>query len=258
MSEHKKLVESVCRAIDILELLAFSDRSSSLAEISHRLGLSKSTVHRLLGTLMHRGYVRQEEHSRHYVVGLRLFEITNYVADNLDLHQANAYLTDLMKRTGETVHLAVLDQGEVVYVDKVESEHTIRMHSSLGSRVPAYATSLGKVLFAYSDPELVDRLITQTEFKPLTKNTITDPEALKRQLRTIRRLGYAIDDEENEENIRCIGGPIFDFRGRIIAAFSVSGPTFRMTKERLEELKPIVLEFSRTISAAFGYRIPSR
>lgn len=253
MEEPRELVQSVSRALDILEEIVLGKEGLSLTEISENLQLNKSTVHRLLSTLIYRGYVRREKNSHCYTAGFRLLEISSSIKEKLDLKQTNVFLTELMRVTNETVHLGILHEGEVVYVDKVESEQTIRMHSRLGSRVPIYATSLGKILLAYSTPDVVEAIVSDMTFKPLTENTITDANEFRRQLNEVKNLGYSIDDEENEENIRCIGGPIFGSTGQIVAAFSVSGPAFRMTTERLEELKPVIRDFSKRMSALFGY-----
>lgn len=245
-------IQSLDRAADILEYLAFSKDSRGLLEISKDLGLHKSTVHRILGTLMHRNYVQQEAGTARYRIGLRLLELGDAVLQNLDLRPLHRFLQELMQHSQETVHLGVLEDGEVVYVDKVESKETIRMYSRLGHRVPAHCTSLGKMLLAYSPESAVERILAQRGLPRFTEHTITDEQTLWQHLAEIRRQGYAIDNEEHEKNIRCISGPIFDYKGGIAAAFSISGPKFRMTQERLLELEPLVRDYSQTMSQALG------
>jgi len=247
-----QLIQSIDRAFDILELLVEKGSSMGVTEISERTKLHKSTVYRLLATLRYRGYVKKDNHEK-YKIGFKLFELGSSVINNIDLRSdAKPFLRELMNISEETVHLGVLDDNQVVYIDKVESENTIRMYSKIGRRNHASSTSLGKVILAYSDREVVDKVIREEGLKKLTENTITDEEQFKKHLAKVRSQGYAIDNEEQEYGIRCIAGPIFDHTGEVIAAFSISGPTMRMTKEKVESLKPVIKEYSKKISESFG------
>ena len=247
-----QLVQSVDRTFDILEILVNSDRGLGVTEISKKLNIHKSTVYRLLATLQYRGYVKQNEEGK-YSIGFKLFELGSSVINDLDLRsEAKPYLRELMDISEETVHLGVLDDNQVVYIDKVESHNTIRMYSKIGRRNHASSTSLGKVILAYSDREVVDKVIREEGLKKLTENTIIDEDKLRKHLVKVRSQGYAIDDEEQEYGIRCIAGPIFNHTGDIIAAFSISGPTMRMSKEKVESLKPVIKEYSKKISESFG------
>jgi len=245
-------VQSIGRALDILECLTRSDKSMGVTELSGRLGLHKSTVYRLLATLAYRGYVEQDEDER-YNIGLKLFEISGNVLNKMDIRKkVKPYLVKLQEETRETIHLGILDGDEVVYIDKEESTETIRMYSEIGKRVKAHCTSLGKVLLAYKRENLKE-LYEQGPLIRYTDNTIVDREVLGEHLAKIREKGYAVDDEEQELDIHCIGGPIFDYKGDIIAAFSIAGPSTRMTEKRVKELSRKVLEYSVEISHSLGY-----
>ncbi|MFW5995965.1 MAG: IclR family transcriptional regulator [Halanaerobiaceae bacterium] len=249
-----QLIKSVDRALNIIERLVSSRSGMKITELSDSLGLHKSTVHRFLDTLSYRGYVEQDPETRTYKIGLKFFEIGSKVLNNLDLRkQVRPYLRDLRQETGETVHLGVLDRGMVVYIDKEESEETIRMYSRIGKRVFTHCTSLGKVLLAFSAPEIMERVVEKEGLPGLTKNTITDIEELRKHLQLVKTAGYAIDNEEHQEGIRCIGGPIFDYRGEAVAAFSVAGPTMRITEKRVEKLSSLIVSYSEKISASLGF-----
>lgn len=249
----RELIQSVEKAVHILDILASSKGSISLADLSKQSELSKSTVHRLLVTLVYCGLVEQDQETRQYMLGLRLFELGNAVPWRFDHKIVHGYLDELNQLTKETIHLGILEQGEIVYVDKVESKETIRMHSRLGARVPFYCTSLGKVLVAHLNDEELKNVLEETELHRFTEQTITNPAILRVHLALVKNQGYAVDDQEHEQHITCIGGPIFDHAGKAIAAFSVSGPTFRMTARRLTELKPVVKSYSKKMSALYGY-----
>ncbi len=254
MSKEKpeQLVQSLDRALDIMEKLVESENGLGVTELSDSLGLHKSTVYRLLTTLVYRGYVEQDEYSR-YNVGIKLFEIGGTVLSKMDLrNKTKPYLVRLQQETKETIHLGILDDKEIVYIDKEETTETIRMYSEVGRRIDAYCTSLGKVLLAYENADIYD-LYKNGELHKYTGNTIVDKNILANHLADVRKQGYAIDDQEQELGIRCIGGPIFNYNGDIIAAFSIAGPTSRMTVARVEKLSKKVIEYSKDISSSFGY-----
>ncbi len=248
----EQLVQSLDRALDIIEKLVFADKNLGVTELSNILGLHKSTVYRLLATLGYRGYVEQDENGK-YKVGLKLFEMGGIVLNKMDLRKRiKPYLIKLQQETSETIHLGILDNKEIVYIDKEETTETIRMYSEVGRRVAAYCTSLGKVLMAYQNID-IHKLYKGDKLCQYTANTITKKDLLKKHLQKIKEQGYAIDDQEQELGIRCIGGPIFNYNGKIIAAFSIAGPTTRMTEERVSKLSQKVLEYSQVISSSFGH-----
>lgn len=257
MEKNKKpdqYVQSLARALDIIEKLVELEDGLGVTELSNSLGLHKSTVYRLLATLNYRGYVKKDRNDK-YKVGMKLLEIGSNVLENIDLRkEVKPYIRDIQRESGETVHLGILDDLEVIYIDKEETAATIRMHSRVGRRVPAHCTSLGKVLLAYSSPDILQRLLREEGLPEYTENTITDEKRFKKHLEDIKEKGYAGDNEEMEYGIRCIAGPIFDYQKEIVAAFSISGPATRITEERVSELAQLVKKYTGEISSSLGYR----
>ncbi|GAB6099553.1 IclR family transcriptional regulator [Halanaerocella petrolearia] len=248
------LVKSVNRSINILEELAKYEDGLGVTELGNRLDVHKSSVHRLLSTLVYRGLVEQDQETGKYKLGLKLFELGSRIFNDLEVRKyAKSYLEELVSQTNETVHLVTLDQGEVLYVDKVKSPETITMVSQVGARGPVHSTSVGKAMAAYLDEEEIDRIVRKKGMPRYTENTITDPQEFKKHLKVIKERGYAIDEIENELGIRCIAAPIFDYNGEVVAAVSISGPTMRVTKERISELAEKVKETGLQISYRLGY-----
>lgn len=245
-------VQALDRALDLLEQLAHHPRGLALGTLASRSGLHKSTTHRLLHTLAQRGYVLQSEDGV-YRLGLRLLQLSSSLLEGIDLRaEARPVLQELLDRTNEVVHLVVMEQGEMVYIDKLEGTQTVRMHSSVGKRVPAHCTAVGKSILAHlPEPEL-DRLLAEKGLPRHTPRTITDPEELRRHLRQVREAGYALDLEENEQGIVCVAAPVSNHHGQVVAAISISAPAMRMGGGRIEELIPLVRQAAGRISARLG------
>ena len=253
------LVQSIERVAMILDVLAQSSRGISLRELSARAKLPKGTTHRLLSSLAYFGFVRQTPETKNYHLGFRLIELGNSLLNQLDIRsQAKPFLTDLAQRIKETVHLVIMDQGQALYVDKFESnvkQGGLQMVSRVGFRVPVHCSSVGKVLLAHLPEDELDGIIQQKGLSRRTKNTITDSESLKAHLKMVRSQGFAIDDEENEAGIRCVGAPIFNQQGEAFAAISISGPTVRITKKLLQHLlKKEIIKTAAAISRDLGYQ----
>jgi len=254
LREKEGQVKSLDRALSILEEIVDSEKGLTITELSKKVGLPKSTTHRLVSSLTSRGYIKYGLHDHRYRPGLKLFEIGSKVLNGLELRkEVHPFLEELREKTGETIHLAVLDEAEVIYIDKVESPHTIRMYSKIGRKAPLHCTGLGKAILAFSPPEVFEKMLEEKGLRRYTENTITDPKELKEHLKKIRDIGYSIDDSEHEKDIKCVGGPIFDYTGELVAAFSISVPTMRLNEEKFEEFKRLVLEYSKKISKALGY-----
>lgn len=240
----------------ILELLAKRGGCASLAELSQGLGLSRSTVHGLLATMKRRGVVAQEFNG-HYALGIRLFELGTMAVSRLDLRTiAGPILQQLVDEFQETVHLVVGDGLDVVYIDKRESPRSMRIVSQVGHRLPAYCTSMGKAMLAFKPKEELEELLARAELQPWTQNTITDKEQLKAHLQEVRRRGYALDNEESFDGLRCVGAPIRDHSTQVIAALSIAGPSVRLESDRIKEIIPAVVEAAAEISHQLGYREP--
>lgn len=248
------LVQSIIHALDAMEQLGTDAAPLSLTEMSHRLGMSKSTVYQLLATLESRGFVERVPGNGHYRLGLRVFQLGCRRLEQMGLNEtAMPFLVDLRDQSGETVHLGVLQGQEILYVAKVESEQTIRMSSRIGHTAPLHCTGIGKAILAYQPTVFVEVLLA----RPLdryTSRTITDPGALQRELALTRQRGYSLDQEEHETHVRCVGAPLWDHTGTVAAAISVSGPAMRMTEEVMQRLVPLVKETTMGVSDRLGYR----
>ena len=253
------LVQTLERASLILDILGQSPQGISIKDLSDRMHLPKGTTHRLVSSLSYFGYVRQDQNTKNYFLGFKLVELGNMLLGQLDLRkEAELFLRNLAQRTKETVHLVILDGNEIVYLDKLETEpHTggLRMASRVGSRNPAHSCAVGKVLLAYLSEEALGSMAEEKGLPKRTENTITDYNQLKEHMTLVRKQGYAVDDEENERGIRCVAAPIFNEAGKAVAAISVSGPAFRVTKKSVQEkLKKEVMETALRISQRLGFR----
>jgi IclR family KDG regulon transcriptional repressor len=253
------LVQTIERASSILDILGQSPQGISIRELSAKIKLPKGTIHRLLSSLSYFGYVHQDPKTRNYLLGFKLVELGNLLLSQLDLRkEAEPFLKDLAERTKETVHMVILDRNEVVYIDKVETDqHTsgLRMASRVGLRNPAHSCAVGKVLLADLSKEALNNFNKEKELPKRTENTITNFTQLKEHLNLVRAQGYAIDDEENEKGIRCVAAPIRNEVGKAVAAVSISGPAFQITKKLIQEsLKKEVMETALKISQRLGFR----
>jgi len=258
-SKPNNLVQTIERASSILDILGQSPQGISIRELSTKIKLPKGTTHRLLSSLSYFGYVRQEPKTRNYLLGLKLVELGQLLLGQLDLRkEAEPFLRDLAERTKETVHLVFLDRNEIVYIDKVETEQNssgLKMASRVGLRNPAHSSAVGKVLLAHFLEEELKNFIKEKGLAKRTENTIIDPTQLKDHLKLVRAQGYAIDDEENEKGIRCVAAPIYNEVGKTVAAISISGPAFRITKKVIQEsLKKEVMETALKVSQRLGFR----
>ncbi|HZR93698.1 MAG TPA: IclR family transcriptional regulator [Gaiellaceae bacterium] len=228
-------------------------RGLTLAECSASLGYSKPTAHRILRTLAARGFLRVDRERGLYSLGPANLRLGMAFLDQLDLRsEALPILRQLREQTGETVHLGVLDRHDVVYIEKVESEHAVRMFSRIGSTMPAYSTGVGKAILASLPPDELEQALPE-RLEARTPRTIVDRAKLRRHLAEVRRRGYSTDDIENEDGIRCVGAPVFDHSGHVCAGISVAGPATRVTPERFAELGLLVQEAAATISWRLGY-----
>lgn len=255
MSERKTLINAVDRALRILDLFSEQHKELKLTEISQQMKLHKSTVHGLLRTLAHHGYITQNEENGKYKLGLKFIEKSELVLSSLDLRRiVHGQLQKLAAKFGETAHLVILEGGEAIYIDKVEGDSAIGMYSRLGKRAPIYCTAVGKVLVSEkTEPEL-QQMAQQQNFVPRTPNTISSAEELIAEIAHVRRQGYALDDEELEIGLRCIAVPIRDNRGEIIAAVSISGPVTRLSDQKLPKMIENLKDAAYRISGQLGYK----
>jgi IclR family transcriptional regulator, KDG regulon repressor len=246
-------LSSVANAIRLAKAFSEDEYEMGISELATRLGLAKSTVHRLATTLVEYDILEQNRETGRYRLGLALFELGALVRRKMDVaSQSSQQMHSLVEMTGETVQLGVLDHQSVLYLRIFESRQAVRMASSVGSRVPAHCTGVGKVLLAHQPREVVRQIIDHG-LKRYTANTITSPEALLEELASVRAKGYAIDDEEIEVGLRCIAAPIRDHTGQVTAAISVAAPVQRMSKKNVQATVPTVVAAAEAISRRLGY-----
>ena len=247
------MVESADRVLRILQAFAPHERDVSLGDIAQRVDLPKSSVHRLLMTLIAHGFVERDDTSRRYKLGIRLFELGSAAIHERGLYgAAQPALEQLSRATGETCHLAVLSGSEAVYVYKVDGPSSIIMSSRVGGRAPVHATSIGKVLTAWASPEMIAQ-VRMAPMKASTAHTITSLKEFDEALEKIREDGYALDLEEFEDGLRCIAAPVRDQSARVVAALGIAGPRARLEDGRIRELIPVVVESADLLSRNLGY-----
>ncbi|MGE5398454.1 MAG: IclR family transcriptional regulator [Chitinophagales bacterium] len=255
-NEENKTVQSVERVLTIIEALAKRGTPVSLGELAESVNLKPSTTHRLLGTLVSRDFVEQDEHSR-YKLSMKMFHIGNAATYSMGVRRIAApFMRELLNRCNETVNLAVLYRNEVIYVDQLESNNMVivDMFARVGRRGPAHCTGSGKALLSGLNDEELARYLDETELSKFTSDTITDPSIMMKELQRVRNDGYALDLGERDEGVRCVAAPINNHLGEVVAAISVSGPNMRMTTSYIaNELAPIVRETASRISVKLGY-----
>ena len=256
-SKPKNLVQTIERAAFIFDILSQSPSGLTLGELARQTNLPKGTAHRLLSSMAYFDFIRQEPTTKNYHLGFKLVDLGNLLLGQIDLRaQARSFLINLSETVKETVHLVVLDQDKALYIDKVDlhpKASGLQMVSRLGARIPLHCSSVGKVLLAFMESADAEKMIYEGVLTRRTPKTITDPEKLIQHLAFVRANGYAIDDEENEEGIRCVAAPIRSGSGKVEAAMSISGPITRITMPRIEtELRKLVCETANNISVQLG------
>lgn len=247
-------VQVLDRAINILEFIG-QQRSGEvgLPELTAAMKLHKTTTHRIAHVLESRGLLRRGQDSNRYRLGFHLYDLGCQALDHVNIRdEARPLMTHVAFEVGETVHLALLDRAEVLYIERIEAQRSLTMGSKLGARNPVYCTALGKAILAYSPETEVDQILAACRMEARTKNTITNVLALKRELERTRDRGYAIDNEEIEDGIRCIAAPILDSGSRAVAAMSVSGPSSRITLDRSQLIGKTMLKAALELSTRIG------
>lgn len=243
------------RTFQILDILAEDGSGQGVTELAEKLSLHKSTTHRLIMVLESSRYVERDDATGKYRLGSRIIELGLSALSKLDLYQiARPHLRELVAETGETAHIGVIRQGEVVSLVNWESTQALRTPSTIGTRHPSHCSSLGKAILAFSTPEEIERFLHKRTLERYTRNTITSVDLFLKEMDSIRRTGYAVDDEEREDGLRCIGAPVFSCSGEVVAAVSIAGPAFRLTRDRTTSLAAAVIKTAGAISAAIGYR----
>jgi DNA-binding IclR family transcriptional regulator len=254
----RQSVQSVDRTLDLIEALAAAQGEISITHLAARTQLHVSTVHRLLSTLLRRGYVRQNRETARYYLGAKLALIAEGVPRYTDLRQvAHPILQQLTDAANETSNLVVLEDTAAVYIDQVQCKQVVRLFTSIGNRVPLHCTGAGKVLLAFQPQPQRDATIDRLDFHTYTPKTIVSRSGLIAALEAIRRSGYALDEEEYDANVRCVAVPVADSAGNVIAAISISAPSMRLDRSRSIELLPRLRRAAAEI-AAQGSRATER
>ncbi|MCK0470535.1 IclR family transcriptional regulator [Halalkalibacter sp. APA_J-10(15)] len=248
------IIQSVVRALTILDLFDEQTTELKITEISTQMGLHKSTVHSLLKTLQEANYIEQNLENGKYRLGMKLVERGNLVISTFNLRNvARKYLLDLSIETGQTSHLGILDGDAGVYIDKKEGEKALIRYSRIGKRIPLHSTAIGKILLAYQNEENVKKLLSDYVFTPLTNKTIMNHDALRKELDDVIRKGHAIDNEENEPGVRCIAVPIKNLEGELLAAVSISTLVSNVNDEQLQDYLNLLKDTGAKLSEEVRY-----
>lgn len=248
------VVQSVDRAFNIIE--ALRDGEIGLIDLSKRVGLNKSTVHRLLNTLIYKGYVNQNPENNKYNLSLKFLVIGNKLLTSLDIISiAKPHISKLSEKTNEVVHLVLIDKDEIVYIDKEESNNTIRMHSYIGKRIPIYCTAVGKSYMANLNDNEFSEVWNNIENKlvKLTENTIMSKAEMLTEINKIKKVGYSIDNEENEKGVICVSAPILNKDKSVKYAISISTPKMRIDENKIEYFGKLVQETAKAITKDLEY-----
>lgn len=246
-------VQALDRAFAVLDLLGESETPLGLAQVASSLQLHKSTAHRFLMVLERHHMVERTTNGK-FRLGLRLFDFGNRAIEQYDLRErAQPHLRRLVAETEETAHLCILEQARVIYIDKIEPARSVRMITRIGQSNPVHCTSVGKAILSFLPEERINDIIRRLRFERFTHRTISNAEQLRAEIEKTRRRGYAVDDEELEEGLRCIAVPVLDAQRLPVAAVSVSGPSFRVTAQKLPSIANHLLQCVRGISLDMGF-----
>ncbi len=261
MAKHRRektnyLIQSVAHALDVLEQFKGDVAEYGVTELSRNLKLHKNNVFRLLATLEARGYVEQNKLTENYRLGIKILELgQSYVRQTGLVRQARPAMTELVREVAETCCLMVLRNDHAVCVDAVEPSQTVRVVAQVGVHLPLHATASGKAQLAFEPNDEIER-IAGIPLKAYTSRTITEPDALRRELVKVARLGHAVEDEEFEEGVRSVSAPIRDYTGRVVGAITISAPAARLSGERLtREVPARVAQAAREVSSRLGFEL---
>ncbi|MGW0904838.1 IclR family transcriptional regulator [Streptomyces sp. NPDC002853] len=251
-----RLVPAVTRALDILELFLEGDGTLSAPEVTRRLRLPRTTVHELLTTLAARSYLVQiPDQTGRYRLGVRAYQLGSRYAEQLDLAaEGQQVAREVAETCDETVHVAVLEDTDVIYIAKVDSTHAVRMVSAAGRKLPAHCTSVGKMLLASLPQAELESRLAGRELVAMTQNSITEPDALLSALAGIRERGVAAEHRESNPDVSCVAAPVRDSAGHVVAALSISVPMIRWSEQREHELAELAAKGAGDLSERLGHR----
>ena len=248
----KNKSSTVLRSFQVLEIVAAASTPMTVNDVAEEIKMDKTTVYRMLMTLVEAGYVIRDELSKRYRLGYKVVSLSrNLLVENEVSNLIRQTLEDLSEKTCETLHYAVLDGNETVLVQRVKGKQLVSIDFQIGDRSKLHCTAIGKALLAFQDIRYIEHIIA-AGLPKFTSHTITDPDTFRQELQRIRSQGYAIDDLELSENMRCIAVPIFEGGGRVTGGLSMFGPDSRFTLKKLEELQAPLLKASRELSKQLG------
>jgi IclR family pca regulon transcriptional regulator len=252
----RNFIESLSRGLSLLSVLSENSSPLTLTELSDRLGLSKSTIQRLTYTLQHLGYLDRDRETKKYHLGPKFLALGFSVMKGLDLRKvALPFLLETSKEIGETVNLAVLDGNEIVYVERIKTQQILNINLHVGSRLPAFCTSMGKAMLAFLPKDRLREILARMELTPLTAYTITKKQHLEKELRRVRARGFATNNEELSVGLRSTAAPVRNFNGEVIAAVNIAVPSIRVSPKRLETVfAKKVMATADKISSVLGYK----
>jgi DNA-binding IclR family transcriptional regulator len=243
-------IQSLARGLKIMELMAASADGAGVTELADQLGIDKSSASRLVQTLANYGYAEQDPVSRRYRLGPQVVRLSRSLLTRMPLRdEAKPFLRQLVERTGECAHVAILAQDQALYIDQVESPASLRVTTGVGTLAPLHSTALGKCLLAFGNNVEIPAMLPT-----FTPRTITNPDTLHAHLEQTRQQGYAVDDEEYDYGVRCVAAPVYDYRGKVIGAIGISGPAGRMGLDSISQFAEIVLEISRDLSDRMSFK----
>jgi DNA-binding IclR family transcriptional regulator len=248
------VIQSLHRGLSILELIAGNPAGLTMAEVSRQIGLHTSTTFHLMRTLAALGYLTQEDGTKLYRVGPRVFQLAASAWSEVQLFNlATPILAEMAQQTGETSHLAILDRGEAIVIHKIDGSSPVRLSERVGYPRPPHCTAIGKVLVAHLPEAELKAFLDTADLKAYTPKTVTSAALLQQEMDRVRRQGYAFDDEEFAQGIRCLAAPVRSFTGQVVAAIGISGPVWRVSLDRVAELTEVVRLMAHRLSQHLGH-----
>ncbi len=249
------IIQSVTNALNLLEAFKADRDELGVTELSKRLSLHKNNVFRLLATLETKGYIEQNKANENYRLGVKSLELGQTFIKQLGLvRQAKPFLKEIVKECNEMAYIGIIRQNSVVYLDVEEANQTVKVANRVGWRLPIHCTAIGKAQITYASEEELEKLNILDNMERFTPNTIVDKVEFVKHLKEVAKRGYALDNEEYDLGVRCVGVPLRDYTGRVVGGISVCGPSFRMTDEVLKEkIIPAVKEAGEKVSKRLGF-----
>jgi IclR family acetate operon transcriptional repressor len=248
------VIQSLQRGLGILEFVARNGSGVTTAQVSREIGLHTSTTFHLLRTLTILGYLVQDEATKRYRLGSKVFGLAAFAYTEIQLLQISASpLTEMATQTGDTSHLAIFDRGEVIMINRVEGSSPVGLSERVGISRPAHCSAIGKVLLAHLTEAELKAYLERHGLKRFTPRTITTPSLLRQELARVRKQGYAFDDEELARGIRCLAAPVRNFAGQVVAAVGISAPVWRLRLDRVAQLTQLVKAIGQRLSQRLGY-----